>query len=146
MSVPFSFYDLTSLIELQIGIVKRIHDNHLEAFSVLYCNFEGLDKAKVKRSLEEVLRSSDSYAYNDDHFFFILYQTDKYGTTIVANMLEEFFGTYIKHHVVSYPKDGETTQEMFESMQVAVKKRFNQDLECLDKSTRERPMEIPAKA
>ena len=139
MSVPFSFYNFSGLIDLHRGIVERLDDAHLEAFSILYCDFEGLDKSKVDESLTQVVRSSDSYVHNDNAFFFVLYQTDKYGATVVANMFEEFFARYIKHVVVSFPRDGETAQELFDSLQATVKKRLNVDLECLDKSTREKP-------
>lgn len=140
MGVPFSFYNFSGLVDLQRGIVERLDDAHHEAFSILYCDFTGLDKSKIDESLLQVVRSSDSYVHNDNAFFFILYQTDKYGATVVANMFEEFFGKYIKHNVVSYPRDGESAQDLFDSLQANVKKNLDIDLECLDKNSRERPM------
>ncbi len=139
MSVPFSFYNFTGLVDLHRGIVERLDDAHLEAFSILYCDFEGLDKSKIDESLNQVVRSSDSYVHNDDAFFFVLYQTDKYGATVVANMFEEFFGKYIRHEVVSFPRDGDTAQELFDSLQAIVKKKLNIDLECLDHDSRQHP-------
>lgn len=139
MSVPFSFYNFSGLVDLHRGIVERLDDVRLEAFSILYCDFEGLDKTKIDESLEQVVRSSDAYVHNDNAYFFVLYQTDKYGATVVANMFEEFFARYIKHAVVSFPSDGDTAQELFDSLQVNVKKILNVDLECLDHSSREKP-------
>jgi len=139
MGVPFSFYNFTGLVDLQRGIVERLDDAHLEAFTILYCDFEGLDKSKIDQSLEQVVRSSDSYVHNDNAYFFILYQTDKYGATVVANMFEEFFGRYIKHDVVSFPKDGESAQDLFDALQASVKKNLDIDLECLDHSSHQRP-------
>lgn len=139
MGVPFSFYNFTGLIELQRGITERLSDVRLEAFSILYCNFKGLDKAKVDKSLMHVVRSSDSYVHNDDAYFFILYQTDRYGATVVANMFEEFFAKPLEHEAVCFPRDGETAQELFDSLQTSVKKNFDIDLECLDHSSHQPP-------
>ena len=139
MSVPFSFYNFSGLVDLHRGIVERLDDAHLEAFSILYCDFEGLDKSKIDESLTQVVRSSDSYVHNDSAFFFVLYQTDKYGATVVANMFEEFFAKYIKHVAVSFPRDGETAQDLFDSLQAGVKKKLDIDLECLDHSSRKKP-------
>lgn len=139
MGVPFSFYNFSGLIDLHRGITERLDDAHLEAFSILYCDFSELDKSKINDSLDQVIRSSDSYVHNDDAYFFILYQTDKYGATVVANMFEEFFATYIKHEAVSYPRDGETAQELFDALQASVKKKYDIDLECLDHSSRQKP-------
>jgi len=139
MGVPFSFYNFSGLVDLQRGIVERLDDAHLEAFSILYCDFEGLDKTKVEESLQQVVRSSDSYVHNDNAYFFILYQTDKYGATIVANMFEEFFAKYIRHDVVSFPRDGETAQDLFDALQSSVKKKMDVYLECLDHDSRQKP-------
>ncbi len=139
MGVPFSFYNFSGLVDLQRGISERLDDVRLEAFSILYCDFTGLEKSQIEESLAHVVRSSDSYVHNDNAYFFILYQTDKYGATVVANMFEEFFAKYIKHDIVSYPRDGETTQDLFDALQASVKKHLDIDLECLDHSSRQKP-------
>jgi hypothetical protein len=139
MGVPFSFYNFTGLVDLQRGIVERLDDAHLEPFTILYCDFEGLDKSKIDESLKQVVRSSHSYVHNDNAYFFILYQTDKYGATVVANMFEEFFGKYIRHDVVSFPRDGESAQDLFDALQASVKKKLDIDLECLDHSSHQKP-------
>lgn len=139
MGVAFSFYNFSGLVDLQRGIVDRLNDSHLEAFSILYCDFKDFDNAKVQESLQQVVRSSDSYVHNDNAYFFILYQTDRYGATIVAKMFEEFFGTQIRHDIVCYPKDGESAQDLFDAIQANASKKFNIDLECLDHSSREKP-------
>jgi len=140
MSVAFSFYNFSGLVDLHRGIVERLDDVRLEAFSILYCDFEGLDKQKIDESLQQVVRSSDSYVHNDNAYFFILYQTDKYGATVVANMFEEFFSTYIKHDVVCFPRDGETAQDLFDALQASAKKKLGIDLECLDHDSRQKPI------
>ena len=140
MGVPFSFYNFTGLIDLHRGIVERQDDSRLEAFSVLYCNFKDLDIKKVEDSLKQVLRSSDAYLHNDHDYFFVLYQTDKYGASVVANMFEEFFGEYVHHNIVTYPKDAETAQDIFDAMQAGVKKKLDIFLDCLDHDSRQKPI------
>jgi len=139
MGVPFSFYNFTGLVDLQRGIVERQDDSRLEAFSILYCDFKAIEQQKIKESLDQVLRSSDAYVHNDHNYFFILYQTDKYGATVVANMFEEFFGEYIGHDIVTHPRNGETAQDLFDAMQAGVKKKLNIDLECLDHDSKQKP-------
>lgn len=139
MGVPFSFYNFSGLVDLQRGIAERLDESRLEAFSILYCDFTDLDKSKISDSLEQVIRSSDAYVHNDNAYFFILYQTDKYGASVVANMFEEFFGASVKHEIVSFPRDGETAQELFDAIQANAKKNHDIDLECLDHSSRQRP-------
>jgi hypothetical protein len=136
MGVQFSFYNFTGLIDLHRGIVDRTDDSRLEAFSILYCDFSKFTKEKVSESLSQVLRSSDSYVHNNHDYFFILYQTDSYGSGIVLNMFQEFFAQDIKHYISTYPKDAESAQELFDAIQAGVKKKLNIDLECLDHSSR----------
>ena len=139
MGVLFSFYNFSGLVDLQRGIVERQNDTRLEAFSILYCDFSDFEKPKIADSLQQVIRSSDAYVHNDNAYFFVLYQTDKYGATVVANMFEDFFGTFVKHEVVSFPRDGETAQELFDALQANVKKHHDIDLECLDHNSRQWP-------
>jgi len=137
MGVAFSFYNFTGLIDLQRGIVDRIGDSHLEAFSILYCDFSNFTKERTQESLSQVLRSSDAYVHNGTDYFFVLYQTDTYGAGVVVNMFKDFFGEEIRHHITTYPKDAESAQELFDSMQAGVKKELGIDLECLDHSSRQ---------
>jgi len=139
MGVSFSFYNFSGLVDLQRGIAERLNEQRLEAFSILYCDFSGFDKAKIANSLEQVIRSSDAYVHNDNAYFFILYQTDLYGASVVATMFEEFFGSSVKHEAVSFPKDGETAQELFDAIQANAKKHHDIDLECLDHSSHQMP-------
>jgi hypothetical protein len=136
MGVPFSFYNFTALIDLQRGITERAEDSHAEAFSILFCDFEELDKTLIQDSLTHVLRSSDAYVHNDNFYFFILYQTDKFGADVVEKMFEEYFSMPLKHETVSFPKDGESAQELFDALQAHVKKKLEIDLEFLDHDSR----------
>ena len=139
MGVHFSFYNFTGLINLQMGIVERQNDSRREAFTILYCDFSNLDKKQIETSVEQVVRSSDTYVHNDNDYFFLLYQTDIYGANVVSGMLEEFFATKIKHDIVAFPKDADTPQDLFDALQASVKKKHNIDLECLDHSSRQKP-------
>jgi len=139
MSVPFSFYNFTGLVDLHRGISERQNESHVESFTILFCDFSGQDKSKIDDSLQQVVRHSDAYVHNNNYYFFVLYQTDKHGAGIVKNMFEEFFGTDIQHDCVSFPRDGDTAQELFDALQASVKKKLNLYLECLDHSSRQMP-------
>lgn len=133
--VHFSFYDFPSLIQLNMGIADRLDENRKESFTVLFCDFSKLSKKMISASLEQILRGSDSIVHYDNYYFFVLPYTDKYGAVIVKNMFEDFFDTYIPSAEVSYPVNGETPNEMIESLQVQVKKLHNNDLDFLDKES-----------
>ena len=130
--IHFSFYDFTPLTQLNIGIADRLDDNRKESFTILFCDFSALSKEVITQSMEQVLRTSDAIVHYDNYYFFFLPYTDKYGAVIVKNMFEEFFDTYIPSAEVSYPVNGDTPTELFESLQVGAKKLHNLDLEFLD--------------
>ena len=139
MGVPFSFYNFSGLVDLQRGIAERQNDSRLEAFSILYCDFSGFDKPKIADSLEQVIRSSDAYVHNDNAYFFVLYQTDKYGASVVATMFEEFFVSSVKQEAVSDPRDGDTAQGLCDASRARAKKNYDIDLECLDHNSHQMP-------
>jgi len=122
-----------------MGIVERQNDARREAFTILYCDFSDLDKQQIETSVEQVVRSSDAYVHNDNHYFFLLYQTDIYGAKVVSGMLEEFFAKKIKYDIVAFPKDADTPQDLFDALQASVKKKHNVYLDCLDHSSRQKP-------
>ncbi len=130
--VHFSYDDIKSLIELNVGIADRLDDNRSESFTILYCDFQKLNEDVISQSLERVLRGSDAIVNREKDYFFILPYTDKYGSTIVKNMFEEFFDVYIPSSEVSYPLNGESPEELLQSLQAGVHKLLNKDLECLD--------------
>lgn len=133
--VHFSFYNFASLVQLNIGIADRLDENRNESFTILFCDFTKLSNDVISECMETVLRKSDSIVHYDRFFFFVLPYTDKYGAVIVKNMFEEFFDTYIPSTEVSYPINGESPQELFDSLQARVKKLLNLELDCLDEST-----------
>jgi hypothetical protein len=130
--VRFSYDNFSSLINLYKGIADRLDENRSESFTILYCDFSKLDEEIISESLTNVLRASDAIVNSSKDYFFILPYTDKYGSTIVKNMFEEFFNVYIPSSEVSYPINGETSDELFESLQAGIKKTFDKYLDCLD--------------
>ena len=130
--VHFSYDNFPSLLNLYMGIADRLDDNRAESFTILYCDFQKVDEEVIIQSLEKVLRGSDVIVNSGKNYFFILPYTDKYGSTIVKNMFEEFFDVYIPSSEVSYPLNGETSEELFQSLQAGVKKILNKYLDCLD--------------
>ncbi len=131
--VRFSFNDIIPLITLNIGFAKRIDDNRAESMSILYCNFADFSQELISSSLEQFLRLSDAVVNYENHYFFLLPYTDKYGAMIVKDMFEEFFAIYIESYITSYPIDGENAFELLEDIQTMVSKNFSADLLFLDK-------------
>lgn len=131
--IRFNFKNIVPLISLNIGLAKRIDENRAESLSVLYCNFADFSQELIKSSLEQILRSSDAIVNYENHYFFILPYTDKYGATIVKDMFEEFFTRHIESCIVSYPIDGEDAFELLEDIQTTVSRDYSVDLLFLDR-------------
>jgi len=135
--VHFSFDNFKNLLDLNIGISDRLDENRAESFTLLYCDFSGIEQSVVDASLLEILRSSDSIVNNEADYFFVLPYTDKYGAEIVKKMFDDFFAKYLDSFLLSYPVDGETTKEILENMQDSVSTFFKKELHCLDRFTRD---------
>jgi hypothetical protein len=134
--IHFSFDNFEQLLRLNIGISDRLDENRAESFTLLYCDFSGIDEDIIKNSLESTLRTSDSIVNFEGDYFFVLPYTDKYGAEIVKKMFDEFFAKYLDAFLLSYPADGETPKELMEAMQDSVSRFFKRDLHCLDRFTR----------
>jgi hypothetical protein len=135
--IHFSFDNFEQLMRLNIGISDRLDENRAESFTLLYCNFAGIDEEIIRTSLESTLRTSDSIVNHEGDYFFVLPYTDKYGAEIVKTMFDDFFAKYLDAFLLSYPADGETPKALFENMQDSVSTFFKHDLHCLDRFTRD---------
>ncbi len=135
--VHFSFDNFKKLVDLNIGISDRLDENRAESFTLLYCDFSGIEQSVVDASLIEILRSSDSIANNEADYFFILPYTDKYGAEVVKKMFDDFFAKHLDSFLLSYPVDGETSKHILENMQDSVSTFFKRELHCLDRFTRD---------
>ena len=134
--IHFSFDNFEQLLRLNIGISDRLDENRAESFTLLYCDFTGIDEEIIKTSLESTLRTSDSIVNEKGDYFFVLPYTDKYGAETVKKMFDDFFAQYLNAFVLSYPVDGENPKELMEGMQDSVSTFFKKDLHCLDRFTR----------
>lgn len=134
--VHFSFDNFKNLVDLNIGISDRLDENRAESFTMLYCDFSGIEQSVVDASLLEILRSSDSIANNEADYFFVLPYTDKYGGEIVKKMFDDFFAKHLDSFLLSYPADGETSKDILENIQDSVSTFFKKELHCLDRFTR----------
>jgi len=135
--IHFSFDNFEQLLRLNIGISDRLDENRAESFTILYCDFSGIDDDIIKNSLESTLRTSDSIVNDEGDYFFVLPYTDKYGAEIVKKMFDDFFAQYLNAFLISYPVDGENPKELMEGMQDSVSTFFKHDLHCLDRFTRD---------
>jgi hypothetical protein len=131
--IHFSFDNFKQLMQLNIGISERLDENRAESFTLLYCDFSGISEEIVDASLLQILRTSDSIVNHEGDYFFVLPYTDKYGAEIVKTMFDEFFAKYLKSFLLSYPADGETTEEILGAMQDSVSLFHKHDLSCLDR-------------
>ena len=135
--IHFSFENFKQLMDLNIGISERLDENRAESFTLLYCDFSRIPNEVVDASLMEILRASDSIVNEGSDYFFVLPYTDKYGAEIVKRMFDEFFAKFLNSFLLSYPADGETPKEILSTMQDSVSTFYKQDLECLNRFTKD---------
>lgn len=131
--IHFSFVDLKQVIALNMGIADRLDENRAESFTIVYCNFEGIEQEIIDNSLESILRTSDSIVNHEKDYFFILPYTDKYGADIVKKMFDEAFSKFLKSFMLSYPADGENPEILLGGLQDSVSFFLKDDLSCLDR-------------
>ena len=134
--IHFSFDNFKELMSLNMGISDRLDENRAESFTLLYCDFSGLDENLINGSLQEILRTSDSIVNDGTDYFFVLPYTDKYGADIVKKMFDTFFAKFLDSFLLSYPADGEKPEEILSNMQDSTSTFLKQDLHCLDRFTR----------
>lgn len=130
--VHFTFDNFKQLLDLTVGLAKRLDENRSESFTLLYCDFSKISKEIIGGSFDSVLRDSDSIANSEFNYFFVLPYTDKYGAGVVKKMFEEFFAKEVSSFVVSYPVDGEDSQTIIEELRQSVKSSCKIDLKCLE--------------
>ena len=129
--VHFGFDNFKQLLDLSIGMSERLDENRAESFTILYCDFSVVKEDIIKDSLNHVLRNSDSIVNYESEYFFVLPYTDKYGAEIVKNMFSEFFTNNLDAAMVSYPRDGETAEQLVEELADIVSAKYQNDLRCL---------------
>jgi len=130
--VHFSYENFKQLIRLNIGIAERLDENRAESLTLLYCDFSSFTQEEIDTSLRDILRNSDSIINYKGDYFFVLPYTDKYGADIVKTQFNDFFGTQLTSFLVSYPADGESSEEIIEFMQNSVSRFCKKDLIYLD--------------
>ncbi len=138
--VSFSFFDFKSLLELSIGISKRLDENRSESFTILYCDFKKFEQELVTENLYSLLRNSDSFVHCEYNYFIIMHHTDRYGANAVHRMIEEIFAEKITSETVCYPADGETPEELLEKLHSNIHQKQNQSLDCLYNAIAKKPI------
>jgi len=129
--ITFSFTNFTALIELNIGIASRLDENRSESFTILFCDFSGIEQSVIEENLLSLLRTSDSIVHYEQYYFFVMPYTDRYGTGIVKRMFDEMFACTIPSSAVCYPVNGENPTELLESLHLEAKKMHKTNLDCL---------------
>ncbi len=131
--INFNFEDFKQIIRLNIGIANRLDENRAESFTILYCDLSSQKDDKIAEALEKLLRTSDTININKSDYYFVLPNTDKYGAEIVKKIFDDFFDDFIKSFHISYPSDGESTDELIMVLQSRVKHFCKKDLSYLDR-------------
>lgn len=137
--VMFSFYNFSSLIDLNIGISDRLDENRSESFTILFCDFTGISQPIVEANLQSLLRTSDSIVHCEHYYFFVMPYTDRYGCGIVKKMVEDLFERTIPSAAVCYPSNGENAPELLEALHAEAKKSLGTDLDCLYSAANKEP-------
>jgi hypothetical protein len=137
--VMFSFYNFSSLIDLNIGMSDRLDENRSESFTILFCDFTGIAQSIVETNLQSLLRTSDSIVHCEHYYFFVMPYTDRYGCGIVKKMVEDLFERAIPSTAVCYPSNGENALELLESLHAETKKSLGIDLDCLYSAANKEP-------
>ncbi|SFV51014.1 hypothetical protein MNB_SM-7-110 [hydrothermal vent metagenome] len=131
--VHFTFNNFKALVDLNIGIARRLDENRAESFTLLYCDFSDISMENVTEALATTLRGSDSIANYDTDYFFLLPYTDKYGAEVVKQIFEDLFEKDIPNFMVSYPVDGENAAELIAMLQDSISTFLKKDLDYLDR-------------
>lgn len=129
--VTFSFTNFTALIDLNIGIASRLDENRSESFTILFCDFTGIEQSVIEGNLLSLLRTSDSIVHYEQYYFFVMPYTDRYGTGIVKRMFDEVFAYNVPSAAVCYPVNGENPTELLDSLHLEAKKIHRLTLDCL---------------
>lgn len=137
--VPFSFFNFSSVIDLNIGISDRLDENRSESFTILFCDFSKISQLLIDANLPSLLRTSDSIVHWEHYYFFVMPYTDRYGCGIVKRMIEDLFAATIPSSAVCYPSNGDNAMELLEALHVEVKKVHKIDLDCLYSAINKQP-------
>lgn len=129
--VTFSYDNFKALIDLNIGMASRLDENRSESFTILFCDFLGMEADLINSNLSGLLRSSDSIVSYGGYYFFVMPYTDRHGTGIVKRVFDEVFATMIRSCAVCYPVNGENSRELFDALYTEAKKTHHISLDCL---------------
>ncbi len=130
--IHFSYENFRQLLRLNIGIASRLDENRAESFTILYCDFSDVEKEEIQKSLTKILRTSDSIVNYGKDYYFVMPYTDKYGSEIVKKMFDDYFNKFLPSFLISYPVDGETSEELIDVLQNSTKTFCKKDLTYLD--------------
>jgi len=129
--VTFSYDNFKALLDLNIGMASRLDENRSESFTVLFCDFLGMEEDVINNNLSGLLRSSDSIVSYGGYYFFVMPYTDRHGTGIVKRVFDGAFSTMTRSCVVCYPVNGENSRELFDTLYTEAKKTHHISLDCL---------------
>lgn len=128
----FAAENLTSLLELEIAVIERYYksDKLENNISLIYFKIPQ-NTNEYKEIFEKILRNTDIFLQENEHFIALLYGTDKNGASILLSDIQEFLSDEPIDLVVSYPQDGVTAEAIITKLQDEIKDNYDILLECL---------------
>ena len=105
-------------IQRELKLIERIPA--ISCFSLVTFQNKYLDE-KILSLLDSSLRKSDIVFYSGKKVLLFLPGTDKEGAIHLIEGIRDFMGEEGKYIIVSYPEDGETYEELMESISLYAK-------------------------
>ena len=119
--------DIMAVIDLQIAIQERYEKE--QKISLVY--FRLPSRYDYDRVFENILRKTDSFVQEGEHFIAILYNTDKDGARELLAGIQDFLDEKPLDLIVSYPKDGKDARSLLIKLQDEIKDHYGVILESL---------------
>lgn len=123
----FLHQDIMAVIDLQIAIQERYAQN--KKISLVY--FRLPNSYDYDKIFEHVLRKTDSFIQEGEHFIAVLYNTDKDGARELLAGIQDFLNEKPLDLIVSYPKDGKDARSLLIKLQDEIKDNYGIILESL---------------
>ncbi len=127
-SVVFTRQNISSLIDHHIALLKRFNVNDDNEFSVIYFSFEDKEDKELSVVFQKLLRKTDALFQDNDSIVVMLPGTNWNGATELLSGIQDFLNQPLNDNIVTYPVDGNNSQEMLDKLARLVKENEGVDL------------------
>lgn len=119
--------DFLSIIDLEISIIERYNEN--AKLSLIY--FRLPDRQEYDEIFERILRQTDAFIQEEEHFIAILYHTDTSGAAELLAGVQNFLDEKPLDMIVTYPKDGHNAKDLLSKLNEDIHEYYGLSLKCL---------------